>query len=59
MNLEHGVIRGDTLEADIRVPADGGETGGVAELVGEAAAFFLLFAADDADLVAEFAAFFG
>lgn len=59
MDLEHRVVRGDTLEADIRVPAYGGETGGVAELVGEAATFLLLFAADDADLVAEFAAFFG
>lgn len=59
MNLEHGIVRGHSLEADIRVPADGGETGGVTELVGEAATFLLLFATDDADLVAEFAAFFG
>lgn len=59
MDLQHRIVRGHALEADIRVPAHGGETGGVAELVGEAAAFLLLFATDDADLVAEFAAFFG
>lgn len=51
VNLEHGVVRRHMLEADVRVPADGGEAAGVAELVGEAASFLLLLAADDADLV--------
>jgi len=59
MNLEHRIVRGHTLEANICVPADGGKTRSVAELVREAAAFLLFLAADDAYLVAEFAAFFG
>lgn len=59
MDLEHGVVGGYALEADIRMPADGSETTGVAELVRKTAAFLLLLAADYADLVAEFAAFFG
>jgi hypothetical protein len=52
VDLEHGVVGGDALEADVRVPADRGEAAGVAELVGEAASFLLFLAADDADLVA-------
>jgi hypothetical protein len=41
------------------MPAHRGEPAGIAELVGEAATFFLLLAADDADLVTKLAAFFG
>lgn len=59
VDLQHGVVGRDTLEADIGVPTDRGETARVAELMGETTAFLLLLAADDADLVAELAAFFG
>jgi hypothetical protein len=41
------------------MPPHRGKAAGVAELVCKAAALFLLFAADYADLVAELAAFFG
>lgn len=40
------------------MPADAGEAAGVAELVGQASALLLFGAANDADLVAELAAFF-
>lgn len=41
------------------MPSDTGETTRVAELVCESATLLLLLAADDANLVAEFATFFG
>ena len=50
--LQHSVVGGDGLERDIRVPARGGEATHVGELVCEASAFLLLFAAYDGDLVA-------
>lgn len=59
VDLQHGVVGGDALEADVGMPAHRGEPAGIAELVGEAATFFLLLAADDADLVTKLAAFFG
>lgn len=52
VNLQHGVVGGDGLEADVAVPAHGREAARVAELVREAAALLLLLAADHADLVA-------
>lgn len=59
VDLEHGVVGGHRLERDVGVPARRGEAAHVGELVGETAALFLLLGADDADLVAELAAFFG
>lgn len=59
VDFKHGVVGGYALKADICMPPDGSETAGIAELVCETAAFLLFFAANDADLVAEFAAFFG
>jgi hypothetical protein len=55
--FEHGVIRGNLLKGDVRVPTRASKPADVAELVREAAALLLLLAADDADLVAELAAF--
>lgn len=51
MNLQHRIVRGNTLEADIGMPPNGRKTARVAELMCKAAAFFLLFATDNADLV--------
>lgn len=59
VDFQHGEVGGDVFEGDVRVPAGRGETAAVAELHGEAAAFLLLGGADDGDLVAEFAGFFG
>lgn len=59
VDLQHSVVGGDGLERDIRVPARGGEAAHIGELVCQASAFLLLFAAYDGDLVAEFGAFFG
>lgn len=58
MDLEHGVVGGDALETDVCVPACGRESTHVAELVCKTAAFLLLLAADDTDLVAQLAPFF-
>lgn len=58
VNLEHGVVGGYALKADIGVPSYRGEATRIAELVGKTTSFLLLFAADDADLVTKFAAFF-
>ena len=41
------------------MPACARESADIRQLVGEASAFLLLFAAYDGDLVAEFGAFFG
>ena len=49
VDLKHGVVRGDGLEGDVAVPADGGVAAVVVLLVGDAAAEFLGFAADGAD----------
>lgn len=57
VDLEHGVVGGHRLEGDVGVPPGRGEAAHVGELVGEAAALFLLLGGDDGDLVAELAAF--
>lgn len=57
MDLQHGIIRGHRLECDICMPTSAGETARVAELMCHSTSLLLLHAADDADLVAEFAAF--
>jgi len=59
MDLQHGIVRGDRLECDICMPTSAGETARVAELMCQSTALLLLYAADDADLVTEFAAFLG
>ena len=51
MDLQHGIVRGHTLKADIRMPPDRRQTTGVTQLVGEATSFLLLLAADHTDLV--------
>lgn len=58
MDFQHCVVGWDGLERDVGVPCCGREATYVGELVCEAAAFLLLFAAYDGDLVAEFGAFF-
>lgn len=58
VDLEHGIVARDGLKGDVGVPAGRGEARDVGELVGEAAAFFLLFGRDYAYLVAELGAFF-
>lgn len=58
MDLEHGVVGRHRLKGNVAVPACRCKTTYVGELVGEATAFLLLFAADDGDLVAKFRAFF-
>lgn len=56
MDLKHGVVGRNSLEADIAVPASRRKPTDIAQLVREAAAFLLLLTADDADLVAQFTA---
>lgn len=58
MDLQHGVVRWDALEADVRVPACRRESTHIAELVCKAAALLLLLATDDTDLVTQLAPFF-
>lgn len=58
MDLQHGIIRGNTLESDVRMPTNACETAGVTELVRQASAFTLLGAADNAYLVSELTSFF-
>ena len=58
MDLQHRIIRRHRFERDIRVPPHASEAARVVELVGEATPYLLLFATDDADLVAELASFF-
>lgn len=58
VNLEHSIIRWDTLKGDVGVPTHAGEAARVAELMRQAATFLLLLAADDSDLITQFATFF-
>ena len=59
MDLQHRIIRRHGLERDVSVPASACKPAHIAELMCEAAAFLLLLAADDADLVTKLAAGFG
>lgn len=58
VNFQHCVVGRDRLERNVCVPCCRCEATYVGELVCEAAAFLLLFAAYDGYLVAEFGAFF-
>jgi hypothetical protein len=58
VNLQHGVVRRHGLEGDIAVPPVAGEPANVGELVGQAAALFLLLGRDDADLITQLRALF-
>lgn len=58
MDFQHGIVRGYTLERDIGMPASTGKPSNIAELMRETAAFLLLLAADDADLIPELTAGF-
>ncbi len=56
VDLQHRIVWRHRLERDIGMPPNAREPARVVELVGKATPGLLLFAADDADLVAELAA---
>ena len=56
MNLQNSIIRRHWLKGNVCMPSIAGEFAWLSQRIDNGSAFLLLHAADDADLVSEFAA---